>query len=55
MNRFLSVALFWLIIVGAVLVSLRLVVDGVYTPAFALVLALGVFAFIRYTDSRLFR
>lgn len=55
MNRLLSVALFWMIIVGAVLVSLKLAVDGAYTPAFALVLALGVFAFIRYTDSTLLR
>lgn len=55
LGRLLSVALYWLIIVGAVLVVLKLVADGVYAPALALVLALGMFAFLRFTDSSLLR
>lgn len=55
LNRLLSVALYRMIIVGAVLVAGKLVVVGVYGPALALALALATFAYIGYSDSMLLR
>lgn len=48
-------ALYRLIIVGAVLVAGKLVVVGVYGPALALALALATFAYIGYADPMLLR
>ena len=55
LTRLLSVALYRMILVGAMLVAMKLIVDGVYAPALVLVITLGMFAFIRFSDSRLLR
>lgn len=55
LNRLLSAMLYRVLIVGAVLVVIALLADGVYGPALALALALATFALIRFSDSAFLR
>lgn len=54
-NQILGALLYRTILVGAVLLVMKFVVDGVYIPALALVIPLVVFAYIRISDRAVLR
>ncbi|WP_435063840.1 hypothetical protein [Halobaculum sp. EA56] len=52
-SELLGVLLHRTILVGAVLVAMRFLAEGVYQPALALIAVLAVFGYMRVTDAAL--